>query len=260
MATAAQTAASTSFKQTVRSLITSNLSQYFSSTLNQESDMTNIMMALVYTESSFNPNAIGPAVSTTTSSSGKDYWNSSPISVLRSGNNPQQLANANQGLSAMGLTQVMGWNFVRGASKSAGKQAIESSSNAAASQLLLNAGDSITSAILGEANVTKQLLAGMIVLETKYLKVKGSGNYFTIGNLSFSSKISAAVAGYLGLGASDSLGTTPQAYAASIVRGQNYQLANNGSTGYSAANNGTQSSGGPAITVASGNTQVPPGC
>jgi hypothetical protein len=240
MSTAAATAASTSYKQTLRSLISSNLSQYFSSTLAQEADMANIFMALIYTESSFNSSAIGPQLSPSTSSIAKDYWSSTPIQNILSTGTAQQRANAAQGLSALGLCQVMGLYFVRGSSKASGKQTLEASSNPAAQTLLVNPGDNI-------------------ILESKYKIVKGSGNSFSIGNIGFTSKISAAVAGYLGVGKADANGTTPQQYAYNIVRGPKYQIANNGSSGYVASANGATGSS-PIITVASGGTQVPVGC
>jgi hypothetical protein len=259
MSTAAATAASTSYKQTLRSLISSNLSQYFSSTLAQEADMANIFMALIYTESSFNSSAIGPQLSPSTSSIAKDYWSSTPIQNILSTGTAQQRANAAQGLSALGLCQVMGLYFVRGSSKASGKQTLEASSNPAAQTLLVNPGDNIEALILGDANISKQILAGLIILESKYKIVKGSGNSFSIGNIGFTSKISAAVAGYLGVGKADANGTTPQQYAYNIVRGPKYQIANNGSSGYVASANGATGSS-PIITVASGGTQVPVGC
>lgn len=116
--------------------------------------------------------------------------------------------------------QVVGWNFVRGAS-STGQCEIERLRPDLASILVLNPGVDLIAAYIGEANLNKALLAGLVVLEGKYKAAQANGEGFSLNGdpykRIFTSKIAAAVAAYLGLGKSDALGTTPETYARSIV-------------------------------------------
>lgn len=261
--TSSQSSASTGFKQALRQVISETINSYFSGTLGQEPDIVNIVMALCYRESSFRPNQPGPVLPLADSSIARDYWNSPVIVAARQNATPQQLANINEGLRAWGVMQVGGWNVVRGASKAGGgKTEIEKARPDLAGQLMVGPGESIRAKYDGETNLRTQVQAGLVMLESKWKQVKGSGISWKIGNFTFNSRISGAVAAYLGLGARDVVtGLTPQAYANSIVYGQAYQIANNGAspTGYQSASNAPAGSG-PAVTAASGNNQVPAGC
>jgi hypothetical protein len=251
-------------RQSIRAVITSTINANFANTLGTVTDIVNIVMALCYTESSLNPNgAPGPNVGIT-QNIGKDYWTSTVIVAARATANPQQLANIGQGLNAWGLMQCGGWNLVKGASKAgAGRTEIEVSRPDLAPQLMVNAGESLSAKFHGDATVSNQILAGLVMLESKFKRVRGSGSAFQIGRFNFGLKIAAAVAGYIGLGSHDSLGTTPQAYSNKIVYGSSYTAANGpGSASKAAANNpnAVQTAGGP-VTVGSPSTNLTPvGC
>lgn len=265
-ATSSQPTSSVSFKQSLRQIITNSISTYFSATLGREADIVNIVMSLIYLESSFRVTAIGKSIPIAVSSSARDYWNSSAVSCARATASAQQLANLQEGLQAWGLMQCMGWNLVRGGSIAGrGKQVIEAVRPDLAARLCVNPGESIRAKYYGEAGLENQILAGLVILESKYKAVKGSGTNFTIGVLSFSAKMPAAVAAYLGLGTKDVVtGITPQQYSNSICYGKAYQTANNGSApagNQAAANPSAQETkSGPVITAASGNNQAPKGC
>jgi hypothetical protein len=243
-------------------MIASLLAQNFANTLNREPDIVNIVMALIFKESFFNVAAAGPVLSSTNSSTARAYQGYSAIKAALAGASPQVTANINQGLRAWGMMQCMGLNVVRGAGP-AGKCEIEVARPDLAGQLLVNPGDSISAKYQGQANINNQLLAGLVILESKYKIVKGSGNACTVGKMTFGSKIAATVAAYLGLGSHDTAtGITPQSYSDSICYGSAYQTANGSSSGYTHSTNPTpqQAQAGPPITKASGNNQVPTGC
>jgi hypothetical protein len=261
-----QSASSVSFKQTLRQIVTNSINTNFLATLGKEADIVNIVMSLMYLESSMRPTAIGKSIPIAVSSSARDYWNSSAVSCLRPTATQQQLANLQEGLQAWGLMQCMGWNLVRGASiAGGGKQVIESARPDLAAALCVNPGESIRAKYYGEPNIGNQIMVGLIILESKYKAVKGSGNTFTIGKLTFSSKISAAVAAYLGLGPKDVVtGITPQQYSNSICYGSAYKAANSAAapsgSGSQSNPSAQQTASGPVTTPASGQNQVPPGC
>jgi hypothetical protein len=67
--------------------------------------------------------------------------------------------------------------------------------------------------------VETQILAGLVILHGKWSIVNQSGTGFTIGNYGtvFSSKIQAAMAGYLGIKGSDVVGSTAATYVMAIM-------------------------------------------
>lgn len=221
----------TKIKDTIKSLV----NQHFSSTLLREPDIVNIVNALIYRESGFNVNAIGPSVGYYPRTSGAAYFNSSAINSKYHSptSTPMERANLYQGLNAIGLMQVMGWYFVRGGSPS-GRTELENLRPDLAGPLMVNPGESITSKLLGESNIQNAILAGLIILEGKYRAVRtfssSAGTYFTMPgdpySRKFVSKIQAAVSGYLGLGKMDMNGTTAESYSASILGGAAYAKAN----------------------------------
>lgn len=249
-----------SIKQICSTTISQLLSQYFANTLGKETDIVKLIMGLIQTESSFNMNATGPALSTVASSGARDYINSSAIQAVTAKNNAQQYDNVNQGLHALGLMQTMGWNHVKGASAS-GKQLIEQARPDLVSVLCVNPGESLYAKFLGQANVSNQILAGLAVLEQKYKAVKQSGNSFTIGQFTYPSKMQCALQGYIGLSTTDKgNGSSTAAYVASIYYGANYTKANGPGGVMIAGKSAQDAAGGPNITVASGDNQHPPGC
>lgn len=261
----ASAAANEARRQVLRTTIDNCLKQYFSSTLGTQDDMVNIFLAQVYMESHFNVDAkFGGTLSFTTSSGAADYYYSPAIQKILNTGSAAQKANEPLGRKALGLTQSMGWNHIRGASRKTGKCLFETLHNGAfASRLCVNPGDDPTAILLGEANIENSILAGLAVLESKWNAAKKTKDGWVIGSYVFPMRISAAVAGYLGLGAKDANGTTPQAYSASIVGGQHY-LAANGASAPAIRDSSIQyastKANGPVMTVASGKNLSPTGC
>lgn len=211
----------------IKEFIGSHAKTYFSSTLGTEKDIVNIITAQFFLESRFNTNAIGPALSNRES---RNYLSSSAVQAILTEGNATEQANIQQGLRVIGLGQVSGHYLVRRGTPS-GKGEVERLRPDLATLVCVEPGEDLFAKILGEDNMSNAILASMIILESKYKNVASAGGaYFkSIGDRSsntYPSKISAAIAGYLGLGASDVNGTTPVAYASSIVGGAIYSRAN----------------------------------
>lgn len=250
-----------SIKQICSTTITTLLSQYFASTLNKEKDIVRLIMGQIQYESHFNVNAIGPALNPVTSSGAADYaYSQAVVNAVAKGGNAAY-ANVDQGVHALGLMQTMGWNQVLGASKKTGKQLIETARPDLVSILCVNPGDSLNAKYLGSANVSNQILAGLVVLEQKYKAVKQVGSQYQIGQFTYNSKMECAFQGYIGLSLTDKgNGSSTSAYVASIYYGSAFKTAN-GSGGVVVSNpSATAAASGPTITVASGDNQHPPGC
>jgi hypothetical protein len=215
----------TTIRDTIHSLITS----YFSSTLGKETDIVNVVNALVHLESRFNVNATGVDNSTRRGTAGYNYITSSAVSSKLATATPIQEANIYKGLRAIGLMQVVGWNFIKGGALT-GVCEIQRLRPELATRILVNPGDDPYETMLGEENIENAILAGLIVLEGKYKSIFPSGDVFKARgdpyNRDFSTKLSGAVSAYLGLGKADALGTRPEDYAASIIGGRSYSIAN----------------------------------
>lgn len=250
---------STSRRDDIRNKIKSFASQYFGSTLNLESDIGNIMVSQMYYESRLNYSAIGPNVGYAKGTSGYKYVTDPLILQITNGTDPVAKANVYQGLRAVGLGQVMGYNFVKGVG-SGGVCEIERLRKDLAPQLVVNPGADIFAAITGESNANKAILAAMIILEGKWKAAKlfPDGWGFSTSPKRFGSRIEASVGAYLGLGSSDVNGTTANSYSTSIVRGTTYEVA----TGNSVQVRDYQTSSSQvASTNGSGASPVvPPGC
>lgn len=249
-----------SIKDRLKSLIPT----YFGSTLDRETDIVNIVSGLIYRESRFNVNSVGPIVSTNRGSSGYSYLSSPAIQSKLISGNPTEQANINQGVRAIGLMQVMGWNMVRGGAQT-GICEIQRLRPDLASSLLVNPGEDIFTQFLGEANIDKALLAGLIILEGKYKATLPNGSTFYVKGDPYSrifiSKMQGAVAAYLGLGKSDNLGTTPFEYAQSIIGGDAYIAANGkNKIKISDSNPMIVSSAGPSTNGSSRPLAGEPGC
>lgn len=249
-------------RQAIRTTIQKVIESKFKSTLGQEKDIVNIFLALVHLESHFNVNAMGKPVSPSVSSGARDYWNSTVVQNVINTGTPAQKANLPTGYQAIGLTQVMGWNVVRGASKATNRCEVERLRPDLVDQLCSSAGDDLTTKFLGESGMENIITAGLVILEGKWKAVTQVKDGWKAGSWVFPLRISAAVAAYLGLGKKDVVtGITPTSYAASIVGGSNY-LAANGTSSPIVRDSQTQtaSSSGPIINIASANNQAVAGC
>lgn len=235
----------TKIKDTIRSLV----NQHFPSTLGKEPDIVNIVNAQILYESGYKYDALGKPVSRAPGTGGYLYLSSSAVTNILNTGDSVQKANVEQGLRAIGLMQVMGWNFVKGGSPS-GRSELERLRPDLASTLVVNPGDNIFTPILGEANINKAILAGLIILEGKYKATLPNGNFFTVKGdpykRLFVTKLAGALGAYLGLGRSDLNSTTPENYSAQIIGGSTYAKANGVSPIFVAsASNRLISSNGP---------------
>jgi hypothetical protein len=250
----------------VRDTITTLVNQHFASTLGREADIVNLVNALVCKESKFNVNAIGPVISSGPKNAGGVYLGSSAIKSLITNPSltPLQRQNIDQGLRGVGLMQCLGLNHVRGGSP-AGICELERLRPDICQPLLVNPGEDLYSVVLGESNVTKSILAGLIILEGKYKATNKSGDYFSVRgdpyNRKFVTRMQGAVAAYLGLGRSDLNGTTPELYSNQIVGGSFYLQAN-GKSPISIQDSEVKviSSNGPSTNSYGMNKIRPPGC
>jgi hypothetical protein len=248
-------------KQAVRARVTDLIKQNFANTLGQATDIINIFMALIQKESSFNViNSKGPNYGPLHLNKILQY---SAINNKYSQGTTAERVNITNSAAAYGLCQVTGYYCIRGCS-STGVSELEKMRPDLASPLIISPGDDVTTKLWGENNLDNQLLAGLIVLEDKYKNIAPR----LVSQGKYSNRLTAAVAAYLGLGAFDSLGTTPEAYANSIIRGSAYQIANNGkgpdgklsvASGNDVSSN-KKSANGPSATAASGNNLSVAGC
>lgn len=204
---------------------------HFGSTLGRESDIVKVFNALIFLESSYNVFALGKSVRSGPGTGGGDYINSSVIQALYKTGTPQQLGNIGLGLRGIGLTQVMGWNFVKRASGN-GVCELDRLRPDLSPSLTVEAGEDMRPKILGESNTENSILAGLIILEGKYGAVQSNTSnrgFIVRGDpykRIFTTKLTGAVAAYLGLGRADENNTTPQGYSSSIVGGRSYNIAN----------------------------------
>lgn len=216
-------------KDAVKNLLDAN----FGATLAREPDILNIAAALIHKESRFNVNAIGPAVSTERGTGGFAFVTSSAIIRIYNEGNTTQQSNLALAFRGLGLMQCMGWNFIKGGSPT-GVCELDRLRPDLSGSLVVNPGDDLSSIVLGEGNIEKAILAGLIILEGKWRIVQSAGDYFYIKvdpyKRKFPSRIAGAVAAYLGLGRKDLNNTTPEQYALSILGGQDYVLANGGNS------------------------------
>ena len=250
----------------VKDMVKNKIESSFPSTLGREPDILNIVSALIFKESSFNVNAIGGKVSSGPRTGGGSYLSSSAVSsvLTNPSSTPTQVQNVYQGLTAVGLMQVMGHYFVRGGSPS-GQTELQRSRPDLAAGLLVNPGDDIYSTILGTANIEKAITAGLIILESKYRLISTGDNYFYVKGdryqRRFSSKLQGAVSAYLGLGAVDANGTAPEQYAAAIMGGSSYVAANGKNSIYIRDSEiKVASSNGPSTNGSNLNKITLPGC
>ena len=254
---------SSTTKQTVRAILKEYLKNNFASTLGQEKDIENICMALMYRESSFNTSAHGPAYG---ASHLRTILTYPAVSNVYAQGSADQRRNIVSSASAYGLGQVTGYYCIKGCGAT-GKCEMERLRPDITGNIVVPPGVDVATTMLGDANISNQILAHLVVLEGKYKEIAPR----LVAKGTYSNKITAAVAAYLGLGGSDSLGTTPQAYATSIIYGSAYKMANGGTgsdgspllAGAGAATTNpvsNQSANGPTISAASGQNLSVAGC
>jgi hypothetical protein len=252
----------------VKDKIKARIDSSFASTLGRESDIVNVISALIHFESRFNTNALGDIVFPDQYSKNGTYLFKNSPAIVSFLSNPSttypQRANIDKGLRAVGVMQVMGHYFIKGAAPS-GKTELERSRPDLATPLLVNPGDDIFTNILGEANLDKAITSGLIILESKYKAVSfGSGYYYFTADKygrKFSSRLQAAVGAYLGLGKADGNNTTLEKYALSIMGGSSYKIANGkDSLKIRDSEVVVASSNGPSTNGSDLGKIIPPGC
>lgn len=263
-------AGSGGIKPQARAILKSHLDSHFGSTLGTVEDIENIMMGLIQRESSFNPSARHPSVGdfrTRPGYTANRVWNTPTFQKIRQEGTSAQIGNLEHAFQAWGLMGSMGWNHIKKAGTGGGPTEIESSRPDLADQLMVEAGESVRDKLDGPGNMSSQILAGLVMWEAKWKQVTGSGTSWKAGRYTFSSRILAATAAYLGLGPKDlKTGLTPEAYARSVVFGDSYRKANGStpsSTQMAATSNPSQAENkenGPIRTAASGNSLQTPGC
>lgn len=240
---------STAKASQVKDIVSKLVKQHFSATLGKEPDIVNIVNAQILYESSYLVDKPGRTVSTAKGTGGYAYINSSAVQNVLNTGTSTQVNNVLEGLNAWGLSQVMGWNIVKGGSPS-GVCEIERLRPDLSSQLVVNPGESIRDKLSGQANIEKALLAGLIILEGKYKAVLPSGAFFQVKGdpykRLFTTKMAGALGAYLGLGRSDLNKTTPEKYSAEILGGNTYARANGTNPIYTATASATvKSTNGP---------------
>lgn len=259
----AQAGYTTTLRSKMRQIYDAQVKSNFAGTLGQVTDIVNVLLSQAYYESRLNVNALGPVLHTS-SSVAKDYLSSPAIIKLLATGNPTQKANANVGIQALGLGQSLGLNSVRGASAKTGRCLIETARPDLAGTLCVNPGDDLVATFLGDANLEKALQLQLVVLESKWVNVVMSTNgWMSKGDIYsriFPSRITASIAAYLGLGAADQNKTSPQAYAAAIVGGQTYAIANGTSLQVAQRSLQVASVTSPATNGSTQPRLVPPGC
>lgn len=240
--------------QTIEAEVKSLISQHFSGTLGTITDIVNLVLACIYTESRFDPKANSGLHSEGHFQKFKKY---PAIAAAFSSNKTteQQKANMRNSVAGFGLMQATGWYLIKGAGPS-GRNELSRMRSDLAGPLLVEPGIDINT-VLGPDKVTNQLLTGLIILESKFKSSASQVANPPTRDRPFTSKISATFGGYLGRGF-DKFGTNPAAYAASIVQGEAYKIATSG-YGPVSANKGTLAAG-PVKTVASGTNPDTVGC
>lgn len=250
---------SETLRQGLRERVAAIIKGHFPNTLAKLSPaglphVVNLVMALIYKESGFNPEIPGPQYNIhAKGTEAYRYANSSVIKPLLQTTGIQRL-NAEDAARAFGLMQVNGYYAIKGTFE--GKGELMRMRPDIAGPLMINPGDSVRAKLLGYGNMDNQILAGLIVLEEK-MRIAGK----LAGNSPNSSKLALTFAGYLGFGKKDQLGTTPEAYAKSILEGDAYAKANGTDPIYVAQTPSTkEASQGPVKTAASGKTLSVAGC
>jgi hypothetical protein len=233
VATSTQVQITQAYKQKLGKLVRTIISAHFKPSfpgLDPEF-LALVTMAICQRESSLRN---GP-YPTYTGSPDRSFVASSVYQAVLATNDPVKIGNVGRAASSVyGIMQVRGSYLIKKGSKT-GMSEIERIRPDLAASVCVTAGDSLEDAILGpdDAAVTRAVTAGLIILQDKYATVPkvmtsnpdGSFTYSKSG-LRFSKRITAAVGMYLGLSGPDRFGTTSVDYAASIVGGDSWRIAN----------------------------------
>jgi len=219
----------------------------FKSTLGQEEDIDNLFLALMHYESKLQSGAMG--VDTNKTEKGiVEEPTSDVIPITASGKflrhpkiikitDPQQRIYVRECIRAVGMIQSMGHNHVKGVNPDgSGLCEIEKHGTGLLStdmlnRLLILPGDSITKVVgtpmmWEEQNmrdptiIENQIVAGLLILHSKYKNVKSDRNGFRVGTsgVYHSKKIYAAMAAYLGVNGKDAMGSDGSSYVSGIMR------------------------------------------
>lgn len=243
--------------QVIRYEVEALVKKHFSATLGTIPDIVNLVISCIYKESGFSTKA-------NSGSHGalqvRRFMGYSAIAAKFS--NPKttqyEKANMRNSVAGFGLMQATGWYLIEGAGPNGQNELMRMRPDIAGT-LIVPPGVDINTK-LGPDQMTNQLLAGLIILENKYKVAPNLVANPTTAKKPYVDRVSATFGSFLGSG-TDKFNTTPQEYAASIIRGQAYKVAN----GYSAAiptggNNTPTTPTGPPKTPASGNNLGPSGC
>lgn len=249
--------------QKARGFVSSLLDQYFKPTLGSEQGIVEYVMAIMQQESSLNPNGPpGPLISDISSSRARDFMNSQPVRALDNSSTPLQRRNIQDGKRAHGIMQLMGWNIVRGGSAKAQKCEFQQLRRKdLAEQFLVNAGDSITERLSGETNMERNILGGLLLLESKWERCRAVAGGWSAGGDTFATRLACAVGAYHGAAKpGTSLALASQAYVNSVMGGKSYQIANKGSAGQSSEIRTAQAAASGPDTDGGGNKGEVVGC
>lgn len=240
--------------QIIEAEVNKLIKQHFSSTLGSITDITKLVLACIFKESSFNSSANSGVHSESHFNKFKKYPSISAKYSSRT-TTEQEKVNMRNSVAGFGLMQATGWYLIKGAGPG-GKNELMRMRPDLAGPLLVEPGVDINT-VLGPGKVTNQILAGLIILEDKYKISPSLVSNPPTQSKPYTSKVAATFGGYLGRGI-DKFGSNPMAYASSIIQGDSYRVAN---SGYATRgkNDGTLALG-PVKTSASGTNPSPVGC
>jgi hypothetical protein len=158
-------------------------------------------------------------------------------------------------VAGFGLMQATGWYTIKGAGPG-GRNELMRMRPDLAGPLLIEPGEDVNT-VLGPDKLVNQILAGLIILEDKYEVANSLWANPPTASRPYSSRLAATFGSYLGQGF-DKNGSDPFSYAASIIQGDSYRIANSGYTSRN-GNAGTLAQG-PVKTSASGTNPGNVGC
>lgn len=238
------------YKQQIDGYIDSLITAHFANTIGTATDIRNIVSAIVWNESRYEPNAKSGIINHQ-----KEMFSSSAILKVYNSGSALQRANIDNYNQCVGLMQVTGYYCVKGGGSN-GKSVLESLRSDICGPCMINPGDSIDTTMQGITNLQNQILAGLIVLEGKWLQNPGK-----LWPSQYPNRLQAAVSAYLGLGASDKFGTTPQGYSSSIMYGAAYAAANGvAGTAPPATSTASNPTSGTTPAPAAAPSKSTPGC
>lgn len=226
----------------------------FSATLGTITDISKLVLACIYHESRFNPAANSGLHGESQFQKFKKF----PAIAAKYASDKTtegQKVNMRNSVAGFGLMQATGWYTIKGAGPD-GKNELMRMRPDLAGPLLIEPGEDVNT-VLGPDKITNQILAGLIILEAKYKTANSMWANPPTAAKPYSSRLAAMFGGYLGQGF-DKFGSDPMSYAASIIQGDSYRVANSGYT--SRNSNDGDISKGPVKTSASGTNPGNVGC